>query len=279
MAFPPTSPLSWPRQYSRFRAAASLSSASRTEVVTRLLWPAQGAHLSGSARRTPSPQCQRLSRGPPFLFSESGSGSPPPAFPPSPRQHLLPALPEQSGLALPVCGSESHDGSCQPWACKWCPLAASGPSTAYGGVITSTKPFPLAPPAPPTPARLSWEKLVPSWPQSGLPSVVCGNSTWRMCLWPPLEENGCWSAWRGRLGRGAASQPVNKRASATGARQVLPEYWALAAQPGSCPSAGWGRGPAHLRAVSFGAEINPEATPLPLAPTPQVEEGQFWDET
>lgn len=47
-------------------------------------WPAQGAHLSGSARRTPSPQCQRLSRGPPFLFSESGSGSPPPAFPPSP---------------------------------------------------------------------------------------------------------------------------------------------------------------------------------------------------
>lgn len=133
--------------------------------------------------------------------------------------------------------------------------------------------------SPPTPARLSWEKLVPSWPQSGLPSVVCGNSTWRMCLWPPLEENGCWSAWRGRLGRGAASQPVNKRASATGARQVLPEYWALAAQPGSCPSAGWGRGPAHLRAVSFGAEINPEATPLPLAPTPQVEEGQFWDET
>lgn len=129
-------------------------------------WPAQGAHLSGSARRAPSPQGQRLSRGPPFLFSESGSGSPPPAFPPSPRQHLLPALPEQSGLALPVCGSESHDGSCQPWACKWCPLAASGPSTAYGGVITSTKPFPLAPPAPPlppTPAPDKWVLLPSSW--------------------------------------------------------------------------------------------------------------------
>lgn len=129
-------------------------------------WPAQGAHLSGSARRTPSPQGQCLSRGPPFLFSESGSGSPPPAFPPSPRQHLLPALPEQSGLALPVCGSESHDGSCQPWACKWCPLAASGPSTAYGGVITSTKPFPLAPPAPPlppTPAPDKWVLLPSSW--------------------------------------------------------------------------------------------------------------------
>lgn len=37
-----------------------------------------------------------------------------------------------------------------------------------------------------------------------------------MCLWPPLEKNGCWLAWRGGLGRGAASQPVTKRASATG---------------------------------------------------------------
>lgn len=48
---------------------------------------------------------------------------------------------------------------------------------------------------PAQPRRPSRGKRVPSWPRSGLPSAACGNSTWRRCLLPPLQENG--AGWLG----------------------------------------------------------------------------------
>lgn len=50
--------------------------------------------------------------------------------------------------------------------------------------------------------------FVPSWPQSGLPSEVCGNSTSHRCLLPPLEEKGWQSAWGGHLGHGDSEKQL-----------------------------------------------------------------------
>lgn len=100
MAFPPTSPLSWPRQYSQFRAVASLSSASRTEVVTRLPGPHRAPTSAAAPAAPPRPSA---SASPEALPSSS------PKVDRAPRR--LPFLPPPVSTFCPLCRSS------QAWLC------------------------------------------------------------------------------------------------------------------------------------------------------------------